>query len=191
MDDITSKLILASNSPRRKELLTKIVPEFLVVPSKFDEKIKKGMTPYHYVLSCARGKALDVFEKNKDSIILAADTIVVTKNDKILLKPQDDDEAFNMLKELSGDWHSVMTSVCVKTAEKAILKCQKSYVRFWQLNDEDIKEYVATGLPFDKAGAYGIQDEWTKERVWKIRKGEDNIMGLPLKLTKKMLEGLI
>lgn len=195
------KLILASNSPRRKELLKQITLEFLVVPSNYDEEFKRGMTPYGYVLSCAKGKALDVLnylnyhsEYNKEShpfIIIAADTIVVTKDSKILLKPQNEKEAFNMLKELSNNWHRVSTAVCVKFNEKTLLKYKSSYVRFNEFEECDIMNYIKSGSPFDKAGGYGVQDEWIKARVARIDGSIDNIMGLPLKQTKKMLKEVL
>jgi len=189
MQKCDKKLILASNSPRRKELLNKITSDFLIIKSNYDEELKEGACAYEYVRGCARYKAEDVFNQYAESIILAADTIVVFNENEILLKPQNEDEAFGMLKKLSGSWHKVITAVCIKTREKTLLKHKTSLVKFQKLSDSDILDYIKTGLPFDKAGSYGIQDQWARVRIERIKGCIDNIMGLPLKLTKKMLKG--
>lgn len=183
------RLILASNSPRRRELLGRITSDFVVIPSNFDEQLREGVGAIEYVLACAKGKAEDVFRGNCGDIVLAADTIVVL-GDRILLKPQDEKEAFDMLSALGGGMHSVYTAVCMRAEGVVLLEYEKASVEFAKFKSEDILQYIGTGSPFDKAGGYGIQDEWIKERVERIEGNVDNIIGLPATLVKKMIKGV-
>ena len=179
------KIILASNSPRRKELLEKHNIEFVVVPSQIDEEVDLSLTPYENVMNLAKQKALDVYKKHQTQSILAADTIVVLDN-KILGKPVDEMDAFKMLQSLSGKYHEVVTGVAY--ISNGIVKCDYciSKVTFKQLTDSDINWYISTKEPMDKAGSYAIQGLGSK--FIESYEGEfDNIVGLPMKLVLTLM----
>ncbi len=168
------KIILASKSPRRKELLKKVIDEFEIIPSNIDET--------KYSLSeISRQKALKIAEKYPSDLIISADTVVCLNN-IILGKPKDEIEAFNMLKLLSGKIHKVITyySICIKNKNIFINRNVVTKVKFNQLDDKLIKEYVKSGSPLDKAGAYGIQDH-EFNLVDNIDGEEENVIGLPIK----------
>ena len=154
------KLILASNSPRRKQILTDLGLDFEVVPSNYDEKLEDDIFSYEKIEDLATQKCLDVLRRvDNNSLVIAADTVVVLHNN-ILGKPHSKEEAFEMLKELSGATHSVVTSICAinKKTNRAALISTTSYVRFKELSDEMIHYYIDTFNPLDKAGSYGIQE---------------------------------
>ena len=179
------EIILASNSPRRKELLEKNGISFVVQPSGVDEVLDKKLTVYENVMNLAKLKAMDVYNKNKNETVLAADTIVVY-NDEILGKPIDEMDAFRMLKLLSGKTHEVVTAVAVISSEKQSVEYEVSKVTFHKITEEEILEYIKTKEPMDKAGSYAIQGIGSK--FVKSYEGEfDNIVGLPMKLVLKML----
>ena len=139
-----------------------------------DEK-STSLEPYYMVQEIARGKAEEILEKRPDNTIIGSDTIVVLDG-KVLGKPKTKEEAYNMLKSLSNRMHNVYTGVCI--ADKSHKDCftVESQVVFYELNDKQIKDYIATGSPFDKAGGYGIQDSgFVKEIIGSY----DNVMGLP------------
>lgn len=154
------KYILASMSDRRKELLSRLISDFDIINSNFDERtIKMTSTIEDYVTQIAYGKAKSVSGiVSDDSIIIAADTVVSIKGE-ILGKPKDKTEAFNMLKKLSGNWHEVYTSlVVINNLTNDIKKdVAKTRVKFSELTDQEIIKYIDSNEPFDKAGAYGIQ----------------------------------
>jgi septum formation protein len=156
------EFILASASSRRKKLFADLVEDFEVIVSNFkEENVIEDMLPKKLVKVLAAGKAKDVLlqEGNEGKIVVGADT-VVTYNNEILGKPRRDSEAVEMLKTLSGNKHIVYTGVCIAFMEKGEVKTlscvDKTVVYFETLTDEFIKEYVASGSPRDKAGAYGI-----------------------------------
>lgn len=155
-----TKIILASNSPRRKKILTDLGLDFEVIPSNYEEKLETDTFSYDLIEDLATQKACDVVRRvGNDEIVLGADTVVVLHN-KILGKPKGKVEAFNMLKELSGQTHMVVTSLCginTKTNRAALLSTT-SYVRFKDLSNELITYYIDEFNPLDKAGSYGIQD---------------------------------
>ncbi len=157
-----SEIILASASPRRRELLANMGLDFSVVVSEADESsVDSGVPPHIYVQELALLKATATAEnvlKNRDAIIISADTIVVN-NGRILGKPADEADAFNMLKSLSGKAHKVYTGFCVLRIRDAYTVCRhvETEVVFKNLSDEKIKRYISSGEPMDKAGAYGIQ----------------------------------
>ncbi len=191
---INKKIILASKSPRRKKLLENLGFELKIINSNYqEEKVENHNNYAHFVMYNAEQKALNV-SKNviEDSIIIAADTIVVLQNE-ILHKPKTEDEAYFILKKLSGQIHEVYTGVClIDNFTKKILKdfrCTK--VSFRELNDDEILHYISTGSPMDKAGAYGIQDDFGAIFVNKIEGCYYNIVGLPLELLYNMLKRLI
>lgn len=157
------RFILASASPRRKELLGELGLDFEVCPSKGEEIIDHSLTFDKIVEGLARAKAAEVFERlsaNEDMAVLGADTIVVLNN-RILGKPKDKEDAFLMLSGLSGKSHRVYTGMCLiikRDNKENIITCADcSEVYFDSMTPEEIEEYIATGEPMDKAGAYGIQ----------------------------------
>lgn len=179
------KIILASSSPRRREILEKMGLEFEVIPSDYEEILDNADFSYQKIEELAYNKARAVMNTLKISpltlhysIILSADTVVVLDNE-ILGKPQNEEDAVSMLKRLSGRKHSVVTSVCVINStnlEKKILS-STSYVEFKLLEDKLIRDYVEKYKPMDKAGSYGIQ-ELPKGFVNNIEGSFENIMGL-------------
>lgn len=184
--------ILASGSPRRKELLELMGLDFEVMVSDADEDIvRKDMIPELYVQELALLKATATAKgvlKNKNAIIISADT-VVTLDGKILGKPIDENDAYNMLKSLSGREHSVYTGYCVMRISdgKAVCSRARTRVRFKNLTDEKIRAYIKSGEPMDKAGAYGIQGLGSL-----LTDGIDgdyfNVVGLPVSMLADTLE---
>lgn len=177
MDNLT--LILASNSPRRKKILTDMGLKFEIIPSNYDEKLPDNKFSYDKIEDLATQKCLDVVKRvDKNSVVLAADTVVVLHNE-ILGKPHTKENAFKMLKELSGQTHSVVTSICAinKHLNYAATISTTSYVRFTQWTDEMIHYYVDNFNPVDKAGSYGIQ-ELPKGYLDKYEGSFENIVGL-------------
>jgi len=182
------KLILASSSPRRAEILKREGVNFeILIPEKIEEK-DICLEPVSHVLELSKRKAESVLEKVKDGLILGADTVVVL-GDKILGKPKDQREAFLFLKTLSGKTHRVYTGITV--IHKKSGKVKSDYgcteVKFNQLKSEDILKYIATGEPMDKAGAYGIQGIGSF-LVENIKGDLDSVIGLPVKKLKRLLE---
>ena len=175
------KVILASNSPRRRELLKNAGVLFQVLPSDYVEPKYNGKSPEKYAEFLALNKAKSVFEKT-GGIVIGADTIVAI-NGKILGKPSCEEDAFSMLKELSNNVHEVITGYAVVTESKTVNSHEKTLVTFNELSDELILDYIKTGSPMDKAGAYGIQDGF--ELVKSTVGSYDNVVGLP---TQKILQ---
>jgi septum formation protein len=179
------KTILASASPRRKELLTLAGIEYEVVVSQCKEILPDGITPDKAVEELARQKAEDVFNRNPDCMIIAADTVVALGN-TILGKPKDEDDAFAMLSSLSGRRHTVFTGVCIKSENKTDIFHVATEVEFYDLSEKEIKDYIATKEPMDKAGAYGIQGKGFV-LVKGIHGDYFNVVGLPLAETVRHL----
>lgn len=190
-------LILASQSPRRRELLTQAGYSFEVRPAHIPEEPLAGENPIAYVTRLAREKAEAVFREvaahapaNADGetlAVLGADT-TVTLDDTILGKPEDAADAARMLKMLSGRTHRVMTGVALATAEGVEVAAEVTAVRFLTLSEEEIAGYVATGEPMDKAGAYAIQG-YAARWIPRIEGCYFNVVGLPLALVTALLEG--
>lgn len=188
---MAEKLILASNSPRRKQILKEMGLNYEIVPSNYDEKLEDDTFSYEKIEDLATQKCLDVVRRvDKNSLILAADTVVVLHN-KILGKPKDKQEAFDMLKALSGVTHSVVTSICAIDTQlnRAALLSTTSYVRFNDLSDEMITNYIEDFNPLDKAGSYGIQ-ELPPNYINKFEGSFDNIVGLCPESVKAVLNQL-
>ena len=185
--------ILASASPRRQELLTKIVEDFEVVVSDFDEdSISFNGDVEDYVKTLAKGKAQNVALKaNKESIIIAADTIVVIDG-KILGKPKNENDAYNMLKLLSNKIHRVYSGIAVINTTNNIMKSEAVFteVKFSELTHEEIINYINSKEPLDKAGAYGIQGLGALF-VEKINGCYYNVVGLPLNRLNKIIKEVI
>ncbi len=171
------KLILASASPRRSEILRNCGFEFEVRVSDCEEVIDETLTGSEISLSLAKLKASST-EILDGEVIVAADTLVCY-DDKVLGKPKSKDEAFKMIKMLSGKIHSVFTGVYIRSKDKEISFCSKSEVEFYELSDIEINNYINTGEPMDKAGAYGIQGK-AAIFVKEINGDYFNIMGLPI-----------
>ena len=182
------RLILASASPRRRELLTQAGFVFDVRPADVNEDLHPGEDPIAYVVRLARDKAQVVFAEVNDpgAIVLGADT-TVTLDGHILAKPEDAADAARMLRMLSGRTHRVVTGVAVATAQGTEVAAEVTGVRFLTLSDEEIAAYVATGEPMDKAGAYGIQGRAAKW-IPRVEGCYFNVVGLPLALVATMLE---
>ena len=184
------KYVLASSSERRQELLSRIISDFDIVIGDFNEdSIKFNGNIEEYVINLAKGKALSVKRcLENDAIIIAGDTVVVLENE-ILGKPKNEKEAFNMLRRLSNKTHRVYSGIVVlntynnKIEEKAIY----TEVTMSKLSDEEILEYIKSGEPMDKAGAYGIQG-LGGVFIEKINGCYYNVVGLPLNNLKKMLK---
>lgn len=175
------KVILASNSPRRRQLLKEIVPEFSIAPSRdVDESFPATLKAYEVAPFLSRLKA-DAYSDlaDNDTVIITADTVVIVDDD-ILGKPHNAVEAEAMLKKLSGRGHKVMTGVTLKSADKSDTFVNTTEVFFDKLSDNEISAYIEEFRPFDKAGSYGIQ-EWIGCRGIKSIYGcFYNVMGLPL-----------
>ena len=183
------QVILASASPRRLALLQQIGIEATVCPADFDEVSGSAVQAEDVVLANAVGKCQAVVKIKGDSLpVIAADTVVVAEG-VILGKPQDVEDAFKMLKQLSGKTHKVLTGIAVSYAGEMLAEVCETKVVFRELSDEEIKNYVATGEPLDKAGAYGIQGKGAV-LVEKIDGCYNNVVGLPLTRTQLILAKL-
>ncbi|KAA3611008.1 MAG: septum formation protein Maf [Calditrichaeota bacterium] len=174
------KFVLASGSPRRKQLFTMLGLEFIIDPPEIEEHFDPKLAPVDLAKSLARQKGKLVCEKYKQAIVVAADTIVVVDG-KVLGKPKDAVDAFSLLKQLSGREHEVITGVYMYWAanQKTVEFAENTTVLFKELSDEEISNYIATDAPLDKAGAYGIQDI-SAVFVTKINGCFYNVVGFPV-----------
>lgn len=180
------KIILASASPRRRELLKYAVPEFDVVPADIDETLP-GDTPAEKSAEyLAVKKARHIAELYPDSLVIGSDTVVISEGE-ILGKPRDEADAARMLKKLSGKTHSVITGVCAVCGTKCESFSQETRVKFYPLSDDEIAAYIATGDPMDKAGAYGIQSGGCI-LAESIEGDFFNVVGLPVAGLKRLLD---
>ena len=170
-------LILASASPRRKELLSLLGMPFTVRAADIDETMDPGKSPFDEVARVSRLKALAVSREDGD-VVIAADTIVVCEG-KVLGKPHSEDEAVNMLRLLSGRDHQVMTGCTVLLGSKQETFTEVTHLHFRPLSDREIQKYVQSGEPMDKAGAYGIQGG-AALFCEKLEGDYYNVMGLPV-----------
>ena len=182
---MAQSLILASASPRRRELMAYTGIPFQVITADAEE-IKAG-EPEALVMENARRKARAVWRLHPDSVVLGADTIVY-QNGAVLGKPRDQEDARSMLRSLSGAWHTVYTGVCVIEPDgKADSRCDASRVWFLPLTEADIARYIASGEPMDKAGAYAVQGR-AGMYVSRIEGRYSNVIGLPMHLVREMLQ---
>jgi len=174
------KIILASGSPRRKQMLEQVGLRFTVEVSDYEEKPIQGVLPFQFVETLSLGKAKAVANNHEDAIIIGADTIVVLDN-QILGKPKTKEDAKEMLKKLSGNTHSVFTGFTIIDTKnkRTITNHVETKIRFKNLSDEEISGYVETGEPMDKAGAYGVQDRGALF-VEYIQGDYSSVMGLPI-----------
>ena len=182
-------VILASQSPRRKQLLEMLGLEFSIIPAKGEETIPHGAGPEETVRVLSRQKAAAVAkEASPEDVIIAADTIV-WYGDMLLGKPRSEQEAARMLSALSGNTHHVYTGVTVRKGDKVLSAAECTSVKFRKLSGREIDAYIATGEPMDKAGAYGIQGVACLF-VEGIEGDFFNVMGLPVCRLGKMLKEL-
>lgn len=174
------QVILASGSPRRKELLGKAGLEFTVDPSSYEEELDSSLEPSELVKQLSLGKAQDVAKRHKDAVIIGADT-VITFEGKILGKPRDEEDAKETLSRLSGEPHSVITGFTIIDTDtgKTLSKSVETKIYFKNLTAEEIGDYVNSGEPLGKAGSYAIQG-LGKKLVEKIEGDFDNVVGLPV-----------
>ena len=181
------KIILASKSPRRKDLLNKVGLKFEIVDSKLDESLIPITEPEKYCQKLAMLKAKSVLKEHPQDLILAADTIVCIDN-KILEKPTNEQDAFNMLTLLSGRTHKVYTGVSILSKKINLNFTEETKVTFFDLSESEIKSYIKNNPPYDKSGSYGIQDD-SLFFVKKIKGSYENVIGLPIsKLYRLLLE---
>ena len=189
-------IVLASASPRRAELLRAAGIEFEVIPAHIDETAQADESPDAYVRRIADAKARAIAGRVSDRIILAADTTVVI-DDRMLAKPEDDEDAKRMLRMLSGRTHEVLTAVAVCRATEGsvplrttpLVEVERTLVEFAPLTEFEIDWYVATGEPRDKAGAYAIQG-YASRFITRIDGSYSNVVGLPMAMVYDMLKGL-
>ena len=185
------KLILASNSPRRRELLAGLDVDFDVfVLDGIDESYPQDLKSTDVALYIARKKA-EAYKQiiAPDALVITADTVVVVDN-RILGKPHDEAEAMEMLREISGRTHLVITGVCLTTQEKQVSFSVETEVTFKSLSDAEIEHYVTKYKPYDKAGAYGIQEWIGYVGVTSLKGSYYNVMGLPVQRIYEELKSI-
>ncbi|MDD3772847.1 MAG: Maf family nucleotide pyrophosphatase [Weeksellaceae bacterium] len=182
----TKKILLGSQSPRRQELLKALGVDFKVVKISSDENYPENLRNEKITEFISLSKANAYSNLKGNEILITADTLVVL-NDEVLGKPIDENEAFQMIRKLAGSTHQVFTSVCVRTIENILTFSDKTDVIFDEFTDEEINYYIQNFHPFDKAGAYGIQDWLGYAKVKGIQGCYYIVMGFPLsKLYRKM-----
>lgn len=182
------KLLLASNSPRRKELLSQLGYTFDAVKIDADESYPEDLKPSQIAEYVSEKKA-EYFNVKENEILLTSDTIVAVDN-KILLKPKDEKEAFEMLKNLSGKTHQVFTAFTIKTKNFKTSKTSKTDVIFSPMTDEEIQFYIRHFKPLDKAGSYGIQEWLGMAKIRNLSGSFYAVMGLPVDLVYEELKKL-
>ncbi|MBT2754573.1 septum formation inhibitor Maf [Mesobacillus foraminis] len=181
------RLILASSSPRRKELLENLHLTFEISSSNVDESFDADLSPKQAVMELAARKARFVSNRHQDAFVIGSDTVVVLGGE-ILGKPASKEEAFQMLKGLSGETHSVYTGVSIiSSTNQEIQFYEKTDVTFWELSLEEIETYIRSGEPFDKAGGYGIQG-FGSFLVREIKGDYYTVVGLPVSRTIRELQ---
>lgn len=182
------RLVLASASPRRAELLRAAGYRFDLAPVDVDERPWPGESPAPYVARLAECKARAGALLHPDAVVLGADT-TVTVDGLILAKPDDENDARRMLRTLAGRAHEVLTGVALVTPNTIRVDVERTQVWFEPLSDGDIEEYVASGEPFGKAGGYAIQG-WASRFVTRIEGDYPNVVGLPVALVHRRLRAL-
>lgn len=183
------RYILASGSPRRKELVSKLGFDFEIIPSKYEEELENRVFSYEKIEDLAYNKALFVVkELTSPAIVIGADTVVVLNN-KVLTKPTDRQDAFNTLKTLSDKEHIVVTGIAVINTytHTTIIKSVTTKVGFNNLTDDMINDYIDNFKPFDKAGSYGIQ-ELPDSFINYIDGSKENVIGLCTQSLKEMIK---
>jgi len=182
--------ILASNSPRRKEILTQAGFQFTVLPSDVDESFPTDIPPQQVPVMLAERKAQALIESCGNSLVLAADTVVILDNE-ILNKPADKPDALRMLQKLSGKTHEVVTGIALASPQGIITAADSAMVRFRELADWEMEWYVRGGASLDKAGAYGVQDFIGMAGIEKLEGSFYTVMGLPIYQVYQLLKPFI
>ncbi len=190
MAEKETKIILASSSPRRADLLRNIGVAFEAVPSEIHEWPHSDEAPPDYIIRLARAKVIAVARERDSGLVIGADTIVVLDG-RLLGKPESKEDAANMLRQLAGRWHAVMTGVALYDAasRREVADYDKTLVRFAQLSEKEIEWYVETGEPMDKAGGYGIQGAGGIF-IEEIAGNYYNVVGLPIPLVYRLAKRL-
>lgn len=186
-------VVLASASPRRQELLKQIVPEFLVDAADLDEEALTDADPWVTAQKLAREKALAVRARHEDALVIAGDTVVALPDGEgwvQLAKPDDSAHAEQMLAQLSGRTHTVITGVALASPGAFSAFTEASKVTFRQLTAEEISKYVATGEPLDKAGSYGLQG-MAKNFIAQVEGSVTCVIGLPMERLEEALRSLV
>jgi septum formation protein len=181
-----TKLILASGSPRRSEILNSVGWDFEKIVADIDESEIDGESPENYVQRLAQEKAEFVAKNHPNRTVLGADTTVVINN-QILGKPLDTEDARRMLRLLSGNWHEVLTGVAVVKNDKTNVGIQRTKVKFVSMNEAEIDYLVTFGEPLDKAGAYAVQAQ-AALFIEGIEGDYWNVVGLPISLVYRLME---
>jgi septum formation protein len=186
MPERETQIILASASPRRADLLRTIGVDFEVAPSQVQERPHTDEAPPDYITRIARAKVIAVARRRESGLVIGADTIVVLDG-AMMGKPRDEDHAEQMLRQLSGRWHAVMTGVALYdiATRREVADYDKTLVRFAQLTDKEIEWYIRSGEPADKAGAYAIQGLGSLF-VEEIAGNYFNVVGLPIPLVYRL-----
>lgn len=183
------KIVLASKSPRREELLKYITDDFEILPADCEEVLPEGVEVFDVPEFLAVQKAMNVSKKRPDAMVIGCDTVVIVDGE-ILGKPHTEEKAFEMLKKLSGKAHNVVSGVCICYKGKTMSFSQNTLVGFYPLSDEEILSYIRECDPLDKAGSYGIQDRgglFVKEIIGDYY----NIVGFPIARLSKEMEKMI
>lgn len=181
-----SRIILASQSPRRQELIGYILSDYEVIVSAVEETLPDGIAPEEVPVYLAGVKAQAVAAEHPDDVVIGADTVVIFDG-QVLGKPKDADDALHMLRSLSGKAHTVITGCAILQDGRMTTFADRTRVEFYPLSDREILDYIATGEPFDKAGAYGIQGRGSV-LVKRIEGDFFNVMGLPVARLKREME---
>lgn len=173
------KLILASQSPRRKQLMSDFKLDFDIVVSQCEEVFPKDVAITEAIEQVAYQKAYDVFKNHQDAIVIGCDTMVVYRDEK-LGKPKDHDDAKRMLKMLSGNTHEVISGVCILSKNQCITFHEVTKVEFYPIEEDLLEAYLLSGNAYDKAGSYAIQDPMSRLFVKKLDGDYYNVVGLPV-----------
>ena len=188
---LSKPLVLASSSPRRRRLLRQLGLSFSVIPADIDESVEqfRSLEPAEFARSLAVRKAQKVSQRRPNALVLGADTIVVHEN-RILGKPANAIEARSMLRRLRGAQHTVYTAISLTHAasKRSANAVSRTDVTFGQLSDHEIRNYVATGSPLDKAGGYGIQDDLGAIFIERIDGDYYTVVGLPMRRLYQLLK---
>ncbi len=179
------KIILASGSPRRKELFGDIVKDFMIEVSNTDETVPEGMDGHMLPCFLSELKAKDIAKSHPEDIVIGCDTVVI-KGSKVLGKPKDKEDATEMMRFLSGSIHEVVTGCYICCGDKSRCFSETTKVEFLELSDSEIEEYVNSDEPYDKAGGYGIQGK-AKVFIKGISGDYFNVVGLPVARLKREL----
>lgn len=185
---MTTRLILASASPRRAELLTAAGFDFEIAPVNLDERPRPGETAEAHVKRLAEEKAAAALQQHPDAVVVGADTVVVVDN-RMLGKPASRQDAEGMIRSLAGRTHEVLTGVCVRRAGHTASHVERTTIQLARLDEEEIVWYVASGEPADKAGAYAIQG-LASRFIEEIRGSYSNVVGLPVAAVYRLLRAV-